>query len=255
MHNKYPYFLRIQKHIPNIFTLSNLSCGLIAIFLAFQSQLVLAGLFIVIGLFFDFFDGMLARIFKVSGELGKQLDSLADLITFGVAPSIIVFQLIFRIETGGFLIQTNETKNLFLHFSPFIAFLIPIFSALRLAKFNIDANQTSSFIGIPTPANALFFIALPLILEYQESSFMANYINNLYFLIIITVIMSLLMVADIKLFSFKLKSFAWKENKVQYLFILISGLLLWLFHFVAIPIIILLYPVISLIKKQDEIQS
>ena len=98
LHNKYPFFLRIQKHIPNIFTLSNLSCGLIAVFLAFQSQLVLAGLFIVIGLFFDFFDGMLARIFKVSGELGKQLDSLADLITFGVAPSIIVFQLIYKIK-------------------------------------------------------------------------------------------------------------------------------------------------------------
>jgi len=255
LHNKYPYFLRIQKHIPNIFTLSNLSCGLIAIFLAFQSQLVLAGLFIVIGLFFDFFDGMLARIFKVSGELGKQLDSLADLISFGVAPSIIVFQLIYKVETSDFLMQSDETNNLFLHWSPFIAFLIPIFSALRLAKFNIDSNQTSSFIGIPTPANAMFFIALPLILEYQESSFMAAYINNLYFLIIATIVMSLLMVAEIKLFSFKLKSFAWKENIVQYLFILISGLLLWLFHFVAIPIIILLYPVISLIKKQDEIQS
>ena len=255
MHNKYPYFLRIQKHIPNIFTLSNLSCGLIAIFLAFQSQLVLAGLFIVIGLFFDFFDGMLARIFKVSGELGKQLDSLADLISFGVAPSIIVFQLIYKVETSDFLMQSDETNNLFLHWSPFIAFFIPIFSALRLAKFNIDSNQTSSFIGIPTPANAMFFIALPLILEYQESSFMAAYINNLYFLIIATIVMSLLMVAEIKLFSFKLKSFAWKENIVQYLFILISGLLLWLFHFVAIPIIILLYPVISLIKKQDEIQS
>jgi CDP-diacylglycerol--serine O-phosphatidyltransferase len=232
-----------------------LSCGLIAIFLAFQSQLVLAGLFIVIGLFFDFFDGMLARIFKVSGELGKQLDSLADLISFGVAPSIIVFQLIYKVETSDFLMQSDETNNLFLHWSPFIAFLIPIFSALRLAKFNIDTNQTSSFIGIPTPANAMFFIALPLILEYQESSFMAAYINNLYFLIIATFVMSLLMVAEIKLFSFKLKSFAWKENIVQYLFILISGLLLWLFHFVAIPIIILLYPVISLIKKQDEIQS
>ena len=255
MHNKYPYFLRIQKHIPNIFTLSNLSCGLIAVFLAFQSQLFLACLFIVSGLFFDFFDGMLARIFKVSGELGKQLDSLADLITFGVAPSIIVFQLIYKLETGDFLMQTNETKNLFLHFSPFVAFLIPIFSALRLAKFNIDTNQSSSFIGIPTPASALFFISLPLILEYQESSFIAYYINNLYFLITITIIMSLLMVAKIKLFSFKLKSFAWKENKVQYLFIFISVLLLLLFHFVAIPIIILLYPVISLIKKQDEIQS
>lgn len=255
MHNKYPYFLRIQKHIPNIFTLSNLSCGLIAIFLAFQSQLSLAGLFIVIGLFFDFFDGMLARIFKVSGELGKQLDSLADLITFGVAPSIIVFQLIYKLEAGDFLMQSVETKNMFLYWSPFIAFLIPIFSALRLAKFNIDTNQSSSFIGIPTPANAMFFIALPLILEYQDSSYITPYINNLYFLIISSVVMCLLMVAEIKLFSFKLKSFSLKENIVQYLFILISGLLLWLFHFVAIPIIILLYPVISIIKKEDEIQS
>ena len=255
MHNKYPYFLRIQKHIPNIFTLSNLSCGLIAIFLAFQAHLTLAGIFIVIGLFFDFFDGMLARIFNVSGDFGKQLDSLADLISFGVAPSIIIFQLIFNIESGSFLTQKEDPQYLLEYISPFFALLIPIFSALRLAKFNIDTNQSTSFIGIPTPANALFFISLPFILEYQPDSILTEYINNLYFLICIIIAMSLLMVSDIKLFSFKLKSFKWNENKVTYSYLLISMILLFKLAFVAIPIIILLYPVISLIKKQDEIQS
>jgi len=255
LHNKYPYFLRIQKHIPNIFTLSNLSCGLIAILLAFQAHLHLAGTFIIIGLFFDFFDGLLARIFKVSGDFGKQLDSLADLISFGVAPSIIVFQLIFKIENGNYLTQSNNWIDLFQTISPFIALMIPIFSALRLAKFNIDTNQSSNFIGIPTPANALFFIAFPFILQYQEDSFITDYINNSYFLVFATIFMCLLMISNIKLFSFKLKSLKWKENKIPYLFILISIILLFKFLFVAIPIIILLYPVISLIKKQNEIQS
>jgi CDP-diacylglycerol--serine O-phosphatidyltransferase len=141
------------------------------------------------------------------------------------------------------------------YISPFFALLIPIFSALRLAKFNIDTNQSTSFIGIPTPANALFFISLPFILEYQPDSILTEYINNLYFLICIIIAMSLLMVSDIKLFSFKLKSFKWNENKVTYSYLLISMLLLFKLAFVAIPIIILLYPVISLIKKQDEIQS
>jgi CDP-diacylglycerol--serine O-phosphatidyltransferase len=225
-----------------------------AIYLSFQSDLILASVFILCGLFFDFFDGMIARLLKVSGDLGKQLDSLADLITFGVAPSIIVFQLIFFNETGTYLMQV-DSLNFFKNSVPFISFMIPIFSALRLAKFNIDINQSSNFVGIPTPANALFFISFPLIIKYHDNSFFADLLDQTIFLVCTTVVMSLFMVSKINLFSFKLKSLNWKKNIQQYTFILISIILLLSLGFVAVPIIILLYPVISLLKKQNEIQS
>ena len=251
MHNKYLQFLRIQKHIPNIFTISNLTCGLLSILFAFQSDLTTASFFILSGLFFDFFDGLLARLLKVSGELGKQLDSLADLITFGVAPSIIVLQLIINAQSNLFFNQINLMEYPLC----FVSFLIPIFSALRLAKFNIDNNQSSNFIGLATPANALFFISIPLIIEFHPNSTFLEVIKSLEFLILATILFSFLLVSKINLFSFKLKNTSWKDNKSQYSFIAISIILLLAFRFVAMPFILLLYIVISLLNKTNEIQS
>jgi CDP-diacylglycerol--serine O-phosphatidyltransferase len=243
--------LRIQKHIPNIFTLSNLTCGVLAILYALEGELTNAGYFILFGAFFDFFDGMLARIFKVSGELGKQLDSLADMVSFGVAPAMIVFQLLNLEEVGQYYFQYifengSITNSSYL---PYIAFLIPVFSALRLAKFNIDDRQHDSFIGVPTPAVALFFISFPLIIEFQNNHFLTEIIASKVFIIASIIVLSLLMVSDIYLLSFKFKNLKWKENKSRFIFIIISLILLLQFHFLAIPIIILLYPLVSLIKK------
>lgn len=251
MHNKYPFFLRIQKHIPNIFTLSNLTCGILSILYALEGELAIAGYFILAGAFFDVFDGMLARIFKVSGELGKQLDSLADMISFGLAPAIIAFQLLNINILGQYYFQYVFANGAITNISylTYIAFLIPLFSALRLARFNIDERQHDSFIGVPTPAVALFFISFPWIMEFQSDHFLVEIISSSYFIIASVIALSLLMVSNIYLLSFKFKNLKWKENKSRFIFILISLILLLQFHFVAIPIIILLYPLVSLIKK------
>lgn len=199
----------------------------------------------LIGAFFDFFDGFFARLLKVSSDIGKQLDSLADLITFGVAPSIIVMHILL------FQNQDNVSfSNIY-----FVALIIPIFSALRLAKFNVSTNQDDSFIGLPTPANALFFISIPFIQLYQKDHILNNLFSNSYILASLIVCFSLSMVSSFKLLSLKFKTFNWQENLSRYILIFSSIILLSFLHFVAVPIIILLYPVISLLKKQNEIQS
>lgn len=247
--------MKILKHLPNLITLSNLFCGLLAILYAFGGHLNIAGGFILLGAFLDFFDGLAARLLKVSGELGKQLDSLADLITFGVAPGIIVFQLLFFLETDAFFNPFEDWSNRTAYqtsYLPYIAFLIPLFSALRLAKFNIDTRQSDSFIGLPTPANALFFIAIPLMLHFQADHFLAAYLTNTTVLALAIVVLSLFMVSEIPLFALKFKNLSWADNKMRFIFIGLTALLLWQFHFVAVPIIILLYPILSIINKRTQ---
>ena len=230
----------MKKHIPNIITLGNLFCGLMAIQTTFTPNFHLAFYWILLGLFLDFFDGFAARLLKVSGELGKQLDSLADMVTFGVAPSFIIYR---------FLIEINTLQGLG-EYLPYSAFLIAILSAVRLAKFNISTNQTDEFIGLPTPANALFFSAIPLI--YTNGFFNTPYFLNILLALILA--MSLLLNAPIRLIALKFKSFGWKGN--EYRFILLGCILLTILGallinsiFIAIPIIILLYIVISIIKN------
>ena len=193
----------------------------------------------LIGAFFDFFDGFFARLLKVSSDIGKQLDSLADLITFGVAPSIIVMHILL------FQNQDNVSfSNIY-----FVALIIPIFSALRLAKFNVRTNQDDSFIGLPTPANALFFISIPFIQLYQKDHILNNLFSNSYILASLIICFSLLMVSSFKLLSLKFKTFNWQENLSRYILIFSSIILLSFLHFVAVPIIILLYLILSIIKK------
>lgn len=242
----------MQKHIPNFFTLLNLLCGCCALLFSFDN-LVISSYFVGIAVVFDFLDGFAARLFDAKSDIGKDLDSLADVVSFGVVPGMILFRLI-----EAFFI-TGEYRNDNLFYIPFIAFLIPLFSALRLAKFNNDERQTDAFIGLPTPANAILIASFPLILN-QHSALSGihpggfqDLIENVFFLIVITIFLSYLLVAELPLFSLKFKNFGWRENKVRYIFLGISLVTLILLFYMAIPIIIILYILISLFTRKSEI--
>ena len=235
--------MSIKIYIPNTITLLNLLSGIIAVFYAVFGQLELAGLFVVIGIIFDFFDGFAARVFKVEGELGKQLDSMADMVTSGVVPGVILFQLILRATTNSSVqdvFQLNSFEIL-----PFIGLMVTLASAYRLAKFNIDTRQSSSFIGLPTPANTLVIVSLPWIIRYSELDVFTNVLSNVYVLIGITLVCSYLLNAEITLFALKFKNYSWKDNNYKFIFLAISLLMMVTLHFVAIPLIILLYVLIS----------
>lgn len=229
----------ITRHIPNAITCCNLFCGCIASFMAFQARYEMAITFIIIGAVFDFFDGMLARLFKVSGPLGKELDSLADDITFGFAPSAIVFSLFKEVSYPAFLTPVAE-------YVPYTAFLIAAFSALRLGKFNIDPRQSSTFIGMPTPANALFWGSLVV----GAHDFLISESFNAIYLFILVCFMSYLLVAEIPMFSLKFKNLSWSDNKVSYIFLLICIPLLAIFKISGFAAIILWYILLSLITRK-----
>ncbi|MBO9702338.1 MAG: CDP-diacylglycerol--serine O-phosphatidyltransferase [Sporocytophaga sp.] len=228
--------MTIKKHLPNFITCLNLLSGCIGITEAFKGNLVNAALLIIAGAIFDFFDGFIARLVKASSPIGKDLDSLADVITFGLLPGVILFNLL----------KINGNIPLAINYIPLI---VPVFSALRLAKFNNDPRQTGSFIGVPTPANALLIGSLPLITEFN-SDFNLNFIiNNPYFVISVSVIMSLLLISEIPLFALKFKTFNWKDNQIIYIFLLISLILLLLIKVAAIPLIVILYVILSVINN------
>ena len=274
----------IKKAIPHIFTLSNLVCGVLGIIMAFQTNLIWSSYLIGIAAIFDFFDGFAARMLNVPSKLGAQLDSLADAVTFGVLPGIILFQLI-SISFGEYYIPfTDRPLDHALWAST--AFLIPVFSILRLAIFNLDTQQEDTFLGVPTPANAILIGSFPVILELQ-------YFLNLYFpltentvrgmvqvyfwrpfdyytvlwlqqtevLVSLGIIMALLLVIRIPMLSFKFKSFGWKANQARYIFLILvlAGILLvflpyWVrlrflpyLDYVIIPIILILYIIYSVI--------
>jgi CDP-diacylglycerol--serine O-phosphatidyltransferase len=236
--------MKIVKQIPNLLTLGNLLCGTIATVFAVEGNFTQAGLFVVIGIFFDFFDGFAARLLKVSGELGKQLDSLADMVTSGVVPGVIMFKLI----QNNLLENSHHINDNFFDIS-LIGFIITLAACLRLANFNIDTNQSDSFIGLPTPAMCLFVISLPLIEEQSNIVFVQSLLNNNYVLIGITWLLSYLMNAEIPLFSLKFKSYSIKENWIVYLFLTFSLVLILLINYLSIPIIITLYVFLSVLKN------
>ena len=229
----------ITRHIPNFVTCCNLFSGCIAAVMAFQSNYEAAILFIILGAVFDFFDGMLARLLNVSGPLGKELDSLADDITFGFAPSAIVFSLFKEVQYPEFMSGITE-------YFPYTAFIIAAFSALRLGKFNIDPRQSSSFIGLPTPANALFWGSLVV----GAHSFLVSDSFNAIYLFILVILMSYLLVAELPMFSLKFKNLSWKDNKVSYIFLLICIPLLAVFRISGFAAIILWYILWSLLTRK-----
>ncbi len=246
----------IKKQIPNIFTLLNLLSGTIAVLMAASDKLVEAAFFVFLGIFFDFFDGFFARKFNVQGEFGKQLDSLADLVTSGVAPGIVMFQLILFATKQQYFMQLScevgswqDYSETYFYFLPFIGLIIPLAAAYRLANFNIDERQSDSFIGLPTPALSLFILSLPLILNYSDNQFFIDLIHNKYILIVITIIGSYLLNAEIPLFSLKFKNYSWSKNTVKYIFLISSIVLLILLQTVAIPLIIIFYVLISVVEN------
>ncbi len=230
----------MKKHIPNLFTLGNLFCGLLAILAIINIDFMNAALFVVLGIVLDFFDGFLARILKVQGELGKQLDSLADVVTSGVVPGILMFFLIFEISDG------NSEPDTWL---AYLGFLLTLSAAYRLAKFNIDTRQSDSFIGLPTPAMSLFIISLPIIQEYTDIEFIKDLVTNNYFLIGVTLFLSWLMNANIPLLALKFKTFGWKGNEFRFSLIIISIALLVVIKALAIPLIILVYVLLSVLEN------
>ncbi|TKS56116.1 CDP-alcohol phosphatidyltransferase family protein [Mesohalobacter halotolerans] len=243
----------MKAFIPNLITLLNLLMGCIGIYFAMESELILAAYCSGLGIFLDFFDGLAARLLKVSSELGKQLDSLADLVTSGVVPALVIFQLLSKDLVGlGSFQFSIESKSLWY---AFIAFAITLGSAYRLAKFNIDENQTDKFIGLPTPANAILILSLPFILKYENIDWLNRLILNDIFLISLSLMSVVLLNMKVELFSLKLKSFIYKENKVVFLFLVVSTVMLVWLQFIAVPLIILFYILVSILNKKNTAKT
>jgi CDP-diacylglycerol---serine O-phosphatidyltransferase len=214
------------RHLPNLLTSLNLLCGCLGIVLVLEDSVWPAAYFVWAACVFDFLDGFTARTLKVSSPIGKQLDSLADVVSFGLLPAVVMYKLW----------PAGESDWL-----PYFSFLLVVFSAIRLAIFNIDETQTHSFRGLPTPANALFISALPLQTGWAESA-----LNQSWVLLGITVIFSWLLVSPIRLFALKFKNYQWNENKIRFIFLLLSIALLIMLQATAIPLLILLYIGLSL---------
>jgi CDP-diacylglycerol--serine O-phosphatidyltransferase len=282
-------------NLANLFTAANMLCGFVSIILTLAGRIDIAPFFILGGAVLDFFDGFIARKLKIAGPMGKQLDSLADMITFGVAPGMLMLVMIILgidisslipAEDGARVYQNDlsyfvyfqvaawfqalvyEVPNNFdasIKFLPFVAMTIPFFSMFRLAKFNIDENQSDKFIGVPTPLNTIFFLFFPLYFAYnlQNWGHQPKFIHALfdcYTLSAISVLFSLLMVSSIPMIALKFKNWTWKDNYFRFSLIGISLIIIPLLTFWAIPIIVFLYLFLSLIenyqtKKKNEIQS
>ena len=248
----------LYRNIPNFFTLMNLLSGSIAIVLSFEGRnnLVLASYFIYISGVFDFFDGFAARTLKVTSLLGKELDSLADMVSFGLAPSMILYQLLkqsLQVKQFSFSLPLLDVVIML------SAFLIALFSALRLAKFNIDEKQTESFLGLATPASAMLIAAIPLIAVFNPSDLLLfpGFSRNTFFFLIVMffgiyivkpvvllpliVIISTFLVARIPMFSLKFKNYSFEDNKLKYIFLIFSVISFATLQILAVPIIFILY--------------
>lgn len=238
----YLYSMKLFS-IPNILTLGNLACGCLAIVFAFQGNLVLVAYLVGIAAVLDFLDGFVARALKQFSPIGKDLDSLADMVTFGVVPAVVMFVMI--------MLNTRYSADILFSAHPLRwaapAFVIALFSALRLAKFNVDTRQSDSFIGVPTPANAILICSLPLVAAKMSSDYDFDWLfENIYVLLGITFIMSYLLIAEIPLFALKFKSFKWKGNEIRYSFLVAAVIMLVMLQYIALPLIIILYILLSI---------
>lgn len=219
-------FITVKKHIPNILTCFNLLSGCVGVLFALKGEFLSTFYCVLASGIFDFFDGMVARALHVKSAIGQELDSLADVISFGFLPGAILCKLL-----------EASTDSVYL---PYLGFVVTAFSALRLAKFNVDERQTSEFIGLNTPMNAFFIISLPFIGAVYPA-----WIYQPTLLLVIVAIVSFLLVSEIRLFSMKLSSFKWTENKFKYIFLFVSLILLFVFRFLALPLILIAYFVLS----------
>ncbi|MDP5158604.1 MAG: CDP-alcohol phosphatidyltransferase family protein [Flaviramulus sp.] len=240
----------MKKHIPNALTLLNLLCGSIAVIFVINNNFLTASFFVFLGIFFDFFDGFIARKLKVQSELGLQLDSLADMVTSGLVPGMIMYKLLNLTESSWNHITVNSILSFKeILFFPLFGLAITLASAYRLAKFNIDEDQQTYFKGLPTPANTLLMVSLPLILEFQNNDYINAIILNKWFLITITILSCYLLNSSIKLFALKFKDYSFSNNVTRYIFIMLCLVLLIVLKFAAIPIIILLYIIMSVLDN------
>ena len=230
--------MKIKAQIPNLFTMLNLFCGCLALVMAMELKFDLAFYFVCLGIFFDFFDGFFARKFGVAGPLGVQLDSLADMVTSGVVPGFVMFELLRNYHASG--IES---------YFPFLGFIITLGACYRLAKFNIDERQSDSFIGLPTPANALFIMSLPLIIHNSELEFIQSILSNQWLLVTLTLLSAYIMNAEIPLFSLKVKDFSFAKYKLQLFFVVLSIVLLITLKIVAVPLIIFSYVLLSVLNN------
>jgi CDP-diacylglycerol--serine O-phosphatidyltransferase len=221
--------------IPKLLTCCHLLCGCIGITAVYHSDLILAAWLIILAGVFDFLDGFVARLLNSASAIGKELDSLADVVTFGVLPACILsYYLTIAIPS------INEM------WITYLAFILAIFSALRLAKFNIDTRQSESFIGLPTPANGLVVASLPLII--QKSPELSPYIINQTHLLIYIAVFSFLLISEIPLFALKFKKFTFEGNEIRYIFIILTLILIVLLGVTSIPLIVLVYFILSAVK-------
>jgi CDP-diacylglycerol---serine O-phosphatidyltransferase len=228
---------RIYKNLPNAITCANLFSGCLGIVFALKANLTYAAYAIFVSAVFDFFDGFAARMLKAFSDIGKELDSLADVVSFGVLPGAIIYH---------FFTEAHQVEGLG-YWANYAAFLIPVFSALRLAKFNIDTRQTESFIGLPTPANAILIASLPLIVNDYPGVYV-TFITNPYFLLGFTLIMCCLLVVEIPMMSLKFKNFNFSKNIYRYLLLAFSAIAILFFKFAAIPVIIFVYILLSIFQ-------
>ncbi|WP_277632932.1 CDP-alcohol phosphatidyltransferase family protein [Avrilella dinanensis] len=244
--------MQLKQHIPNAITLLNLMSGVIALVYVFNDNLPMAFFWVCMGIFFDFWDGFAARVLKVSSEIGLQLDSLADMVTSGVVPGLVMYKMIAEIQINNEQYMVTD-DTFYMKLVPYLGFIITLGSAMRLAKFNVDNRQTDSFIGLPTPANALFILSIPMITFNTASETLLYWLSNPYVLVGISLFSAFIMNANIRLFSLKTKNKTLKDNKVGLLFLGISALLLLLIQFEAVPVIIIMYILISLlVNKQSK---
>lgn len=231
--------MNIKKHIPNFITLLNLFCGCIALVFITQKNCELAFYFVCLGIFLDFFDGFFARLFKVSSPLGLQLDSLADMVTSGVVPGFAMY----------YLLSNTQFDTSPYNIIPYLGFIVTLGSCYRLANFNIDTRQTDSFIGLPTPANTLFIMSLPLIVISDKLESITYLLTNQWVLLAITAISAFILNAEIPLFSLKIKKFNFKDNALQMIFLVISLLLLFFFKYLGIALVIVFYVLLSVVMN------
>ena len=220
----------MKRHVPNFLTCCNLVCGCLGIVFVLEGRDIPAAYLVWLAGIFDFFDGFAARMLGVTSTIGRELDSLADVVSFGVLPSVVMYKMI-----------SSSTDSSFI---PYVAFSIAVFSALRLAIFNVDETQRDSFRGLNTPANTLFITALPLL--YNE---VGRWLYDTRVLVAITVVFSLLLVSRIEFFALKFRNFTWRDNKLRFTFLILAVLLLILFQIAAIPVIIILYIILSLMDN------
>lgn len=250
---KMKFVTPIIKQIPNTITMLNLSAGFAAIIMALDMNFIqFAPWLIFLAAIFDFLDGFAARALNAYSKIGKQLDSLADIVSFGVAPGILAFQIM------KIALHCNSWETLFVGVNNFdwayiaIAVFIPVFSAIRLAKFNIDDRQTSSFIGLPTPASAILIASIAYVVLNSHNLEVMNFVLNKNFLFALYIFDAVLMVSSLKMFSFKLKSYAFKQSWLQYIFLILSVAILFWLKMLGLPLVIALYILFSVVYSVTQ---